>query len=360
MSGLTESGRRTSFVYLHAGRTLTGLESRAAGDFTARGSVSCVQFSHGALDGSLLAAGSDNGELSLLDTRGPTPREPVSTTHLHRNMIVDVVLSFDDAMLVSAGFDGVCKCVDVATGRTTAVLNCASSVGPLRHVRFCDPRASCGPGVIIAAGRGPVAAIFDPRMSALPVARIPGPVQPASEAPATGDGSACESTDTPPLSGHLCLSCAPRRPGGPGEDRMGGITAVDHYLITGGAASGDVQIWDVRRYESRVGGRRRHATRLCVTFPLITGAPMPQAPKAWRHGNARRGECSVFRLPAHPRIYRKPPFAPTAPGGGGSRLCTCGPSGRQGQATAARAPSRPPAPHVTVERHGPRSSRAGP
>ena len=249
----------------------------------------------------MLIVGAEDGGITFLDTRGTTLRAPLLYLDgIHKNMVTDVTLRSDDALLISASSDGFCKCIDTAVGRVTAVFDCQGSVGPLRQVRMSR---DVNEHLVFAAGRSSAVAVFDIRTRSSPVALVSAPpastrstissskpaglpvpldghgfAQPASEPEAA---SASSSSVTLP-SDLLCLSCINRAPltgrlplavARTGTtDRLGGLATMDHYLITGSAA-GEVHLWDTRRCVVR-GNRSILLSLLILSCARVFSVPL--------------------------------------------------------------------------------------
>ena len=204
------------------------------GVFKSPAPVTCLSYSHTALQGSLLFVGTEDGSFSMLDVRDALPRAPNLRLSLHTGMISDATFLDCDTSVVTVSSDGDCKCVDTSTGKVTSVLGCQKTIGPLRHV--CVSRELGGNHVVLAAGRGPAITVFDLRAPALESTSV-------DLAPSAGGCT-------------FCLSCtAPAAKKARGQlpdahasgERIGGIATVDHYLITASSVSGEVQMWDLRR-----------------------------------------------------------------------------------------------------------------
>ncbi|ESZ98396.1 hypothetical protein SBOR_1274 [Sclerotinia borealis F-4128] len=208
---------------------------------------------------SLVAIGDDEGRIRLVESE-KNGQPSFSSVHLgwqiHKNAIIDLSLSDDDALVATASGDLSAKVSDMTTQQPISIL--ANHSATLKQVRF-QPGAN-NKNVLATSGRDGSVQIWDLRCKG-----SDGPIMemqklPGENIPRCGNVKGILNAhhgshfhEPKPAAGFRSLS-------GPRKGRAGDISVTsihflppgqEHLLLTGSESNSIVKLWDIRNCSNR-------------------------------------------------------------------------------------------------------------
>lgn len=208
---------------------------------------------------SLVAIGDDEGRIRLVESEKngqPSFSNVYLGWQIHKNAIIDLSLSDDDALIATASGDLSAKVSDMTTQKPISIL--ANHIATLKQVRF-QPGAN-NKNVLATSGRDGSVQIWDLRCKGddgpiMEMQKLPG-----EDLPRCGNVNSILNAHHGSHSYEPKPNANPRSLSTPKKGRIGDISVTsihflppgqEHFLLTGSESNSIVKLWDIRNFSNK-------------------------------------------------------------------------------------------------------------